>query len=452
MNGRYITIQFLSVMDYWGVCMAVYDFTAEIKGSKEMTIALAGNPNVGKSTVFNGLTGLNQHTGNWPGKTVETARGSFSAGGQTCTLVDLPGTYSLSAHSAEEKISRDFICFGEHDGVILVCDATCLERNLILALKTMEITDKVLICVNLMDEAGRKDIEIDLPELERILGVPVVGISARNKRDLKRLACTAAGLDESSLANRFSIKYPEPIEKAVSILSPVIEKRIGDCRWAALRILEEDGELLTLISEHMGWDVVNDLDLQAAKKEAWSIIRDSYPLTENLCDAISSATVVAAEGIAAAVVKAVNRDHMKRDRKIDRILTSRKTGLPIMLALLALLFWITLSVSNYPSQFLQNVLFYVQDRLTDFFVYIGAPEWLHGALVLGIYRTSAWVISVMLPPMAIFFPLFTLLEDSGYLARVAFNLDKYFNKAKACGKQALTMWAGNLCRKEKAED
>ena len=154
---------------------------------EDRIIALAGNPNVGKSTVFNSLTGLNQHTGNWPGKTVASARGVCRYNGRNYVLVDIPGTYSLMPHSAEEEVARDFICFGRPDAVIVVCDATCLERNLNLVLQTIEITQNVVVCVNLMDEAKRKKIHIDLETLSKRLGVPVIGTVARKKRSLDRL-------------------------------------------------------------------------------------------------------------------------------------------------------------------------------------------------------------------------------------------------------------------------
>ena len=162
-----------------------------------IVIALAGNPNVGKSTVFNALTGLRQHTGNWPGKTVEVAVGRCRHNGAAFTIVDLPGTYSLTARSAEEEIARDFICFGEPDVTILIADATCLERNLILVLQALEITDRALLCVNLMDEAERRQISLHLSRLSDILGIPVVGVSAREEVGLDDLMDKAADVANS---------------------------------------------------------------------------------------------------------------------------------------------------------------------------------------------------------------------------------------------------------------
>ena len=182
-------------------------------------IALAGNPNVGKSTVFNALTGMNQHTGNWPGKTVSNAQGCCKSEKHSYVLVDIPGTYSLMAHSAEEEVARNFICFGAPDAVAVVCDATCLERNMNLVLQTLEISSNVIVCVNLMDEARRKKISIDLKKLEERLGVPVIGVTARKKKSLKRLLeALDLACDKKTVNAAYRVKYPEEIERAVSLV------------------------------------------------------------------------------------------------------------------------------------------------------------------------------------------------------------------------------------------
>jgi len=163
------------------------EFNVKRRNPDDRIIALAGNPNVGKSTVFNELTGLHQHTGNWAGKTVSNAMGYFSFADNNFILVDIPGSYSLMAHSREEEVARDYICFGEPDGVCVVCDATCLERNMNLVLQILEITDNVTVCVNLMDEAKRKGIEVDIKAISKKLGVPVSGATARSKKGLNEL-------------------------------------------------------------------------------------------------------------------------------------------------------------------------------------------------------------------------------------------------------------------------
>lgn len=416
---------------------------------QDQVIALAGNPNVGKSTVFNNLTGMNQHTGNWPGKTVTNAQGYCTFRGKNYVLVDIPGTYSLMAHSAEEQVARDFICFGDPDAVIVVCDATCLERNLNLVLQTLEITPRVVVCVNLMDEAKRKHISIDLRLLSERLGVPVVGTVARRKKSLEQLMqAVDRVLGGQTGQTPLSVTYAEPIEQAVSILEPVLRENIPSRippRWLALRLLDYDDTLMHTVNGYVGWDLLQDEDIRQALEQASSLLADQGLSGETLRDLMVAGIVKTAEAVCQGVVQHHKSHYDYRDRQIDRILTSKRTGFPIMIGLLIFIFWLTIVGANYPSELLSKGLFWIQDRLTDAFQYIGAPDWLHGALVLGAYRVLAWVVSVMLPPMAIFFPLFTLLEDLGYLPRVAFNLDKYFKKCSACGKQALTMCMGFGC-------
>ncbi len=417
---------------------------------KKKTICLAGNPNVGKSTVFNALTGSNQHTGNWAGKTVSNAQGKCVYGETEYTIVDLPGTYSLMAHSAEEEVARDYICFGEADAVVVVCDATCLERNLNLVLQTMEITSNVVVCVNLMDEAKKKKITIDLDQLETSLGVPVIATTARNKKGLDTLLHMVDDVvygRKGKALRPVRMRYVKQLEQAVELLQPSVEKKLGgkwNSRWISLKLLDGDETILKTFRQFLGEDITEDQQIKEKWEQAQHQLQDCGISLDLVKDKMVSCFVIAAEGICADCVTFSSRCHA-RDRKIDRILTSKLTGIPIMLLLLMLIFWLTISGANYPSQLLSDGFFWVQDRLTDFFHWMQAPEWLHGILVLGVYRVLAWVVSVMLPPMAIFFPLFTLLEDFGYLPRVAFNLDKYFKKANACGKQALTMCQGFGC-------
>lgn len=337
-------------------------------------VAVAGNPNVGKSTLFNNLTGMNQHTGNWPGKTVGSAQGYCKSEKYTYRLVDIPGTYSLIAHSPEEEVARYYICSGEADAVLVVCDATCLERNLNLALQIINLCQRVVVCVNLLDEAEKKGICINLEKLSKELGVPVVGTVAREKENL-------------------------------------------------------DGLLKKL-------DVCVEMPCRENQEEA---------NTELSTEEQAAFFVKQAEEIAKKTVSFEQEEYYKRDRKLDRLLTSKRTGYPVMILLLAFVLWLTIAGANYPSLLLSAGLFQIQEELTKLFRFLGAPDWLHGVLVLGMYRVLAWVVSVMLPPMAIFFPLFTLLEDAGYLPRIAYNLDKPFQKCHACGKQGLSMCMGFGC-------
>lgn len=419
------------------------------KDKDDKVIALAGNPNVGKSTVFNNLTGMNQHTGNWPGKTVTKAQGYCNYQGKNYLMVDLPGTYSLMAHSAEEEVARDFICFGDTDAVIVVCDATCLERNFNLVLQTIEITDNVIVCVNLIDEAKKKNISIDTEALSKKLGVPVVGTTARKKKSLVPLLNNLNELmDNKTKKNLFKINYREHIMQAINMIKPaLINKPISNIRteWLCVKLLDYDEKLIKTLNDYLGYDINNDPDLENKIKQARKYLDENGISSDMLCDCIVSDIIHTAETICSDTIKYNKVNYNERDKKIDRIVTGKWTGIPIMIGLLAIVFWLTIIGANYPSQLLAKGLFWIQDRLTDLFMLIGAPLWLHDMLVLGVYRVLAWVVSVMLPPMAIFFPLFTLLEDLGYLPRIAFNLDKHFKKCSACGKQALTMCMGFGC-------
>lgn len=399
-------------------------------------VALAGNPNVGKSTIFNSLTGLNQHTGNWPGKTVTNVTGKYNYKEKEFIMVDIPGTYSLMANSVEEEVARDFICFGNPDITVVITDATCLERNLNLVLQTIEITKNVIVCVNLMDEAKRKGIKIDLKKLSQLLGVKVVGTSANTEEGIEQLK---EEIYKNINQGTISIRYNECIERAISL----IEEKIN-IRWLSLKLLEEDESLLNSIKNYTNINL-NDKELKNTINEAKKIIINEGFDKDKFRDEIVSTLVKKAEEISKVVVSYSIEKYNERDRKIDKILTSKKFGIPIMILLLGIILWITITGANYPSQVLSKLLFYIQDKLTEFFMWIKAPEWLEGILVQGMYRTLAWVVSVMLPPMAIFFPLFTLLEDLGYLPRIAFNLDNFFRKCNACGKQALTMCMGFGC-------
>lgn len=410
----------------------------------DKVIALAGNPNVGKSTVFNELTGLKQHTGNWPGKTVSNAQGMCTHNGANYVMVDIPGTYSLMAHSAEEEVARDFICFGNPDAVIVVCDATCLERNLNLVLQTLEITSNVVVCVNLMDEAKKKDIKIDLKLLSEKLGVPVVGAAARSGKGLRQMMQAVQELLKAGQRPPVrQIQYVRPIEDALALLVPHIRQKAPGSRinprWIALRLLDDDEPLYKSLTKHLGFDLLSDPEIAAALDAARQILQEHQLTGEALKDRIVSCIVLNAEDAVNGVIDFDKKTYNAQDMKIDRILTNKWTGYPIMVALLGLVFWLTITGANYPSQWLSDALFWVEARLIDAAVWAGIPTALYEMLIFGMYRTLAWVVSVMLPPMAIFFPLFTLLEDLGYLPRIAFNLDKAFKKCCACGKQALTM-------------
>ena len=432
-----------------GINLLKEKFEIELDSSDDIIIALAGNPNTGKSTVFNSLTGLNQHTGNWPGKTVTNAQGKYIYKEKQYVLVDLPGTYSLLSNSVEEEIARDFICFGSPHTTVVVTDATSLERNLNLVLQIMEITDKVVVCVNLMDEARRKNIDIDLLRLEKLLGVPVVGTAARNGEGLEELKTTIEKVALGEIkTNPRKIVYEDALEDAVKEIENHIESLVENkvnSRWLSLRLIDGDSKLIKSVGEYIDFDLSKDEILSKKLKNIKNNFQEENLGLENLKDSIVSSIISTGENINKEIITFRNENYNAVDRKIDNILTSKVFGIPIMIALLGLVFWITIEGANLPSDLLAKGLFWLEGKLSDGFKFVGAPIWLHDMLVLGVYRTLAWVVSVMLPPMAIFFPLFTLLEDLGYLPRIAFNLDYYFKKAGAHGKQSLTMCMGFGC-------
>lgn len=330
--------------------------------TRKMTVALAGNPNVGKSTLFNAVTGLRQHTGNWPGKTVSVARGKRRHGEVEFDFVDLPGTYSLEGATEDEQIAADYINSGEADCVVAVCDGSCLERSLILVLQILAQTDNAVVCVNLMDEARARGMDVDAEALSEYLGVPVVLTAASRKQGLQALL--------------------EQISRCVD--------SVGD------PMLHLDGD----------------------------------PIEK-------------ARYIAERCTRSIKGSSQRWRQELDRLLVGRRHGIGVMLGLLFLIIWLTVWGANYPSQLLGNLFDRGYRALQSLLV--NAPWWLSGILVDGVYATSARVIAVMLPPMAIFFPLFTVLEDVGYLPRMAFLLDHGMRRCGGCGKQALTMCMGLGC-------
>ncbi|MCI5947094.1 MAG: ferrous iron transport protein B [Oscillospiraceae bacterium] len=409
-----------------------------ITDTDSIVLALAGNPNVGKSTVFNFLTGLHQHTGNWTGKTVQNACGSFSCGENSYTLVDIPGTYSILAHSAEEEAARDFICFGGAQGVAVVCDASCLERNLNLVLQILEITPHVVVCVNLIDEARKKQISVDCEKLSALLGVPVYPAAARSGEGMEAFANGLSAIKDITGEQAFRCTYDEETERSAAVIAEKLGEKNGG-RFAALRILEGDEKLSQRFLENADEETLSAVS--AEKERLASVGYDE----QKIRDTIVTTLVRKGEDIAAECVHFGDENCLKRDRKIDRVLTHKVWGVPIMAAMLAVIFWITIYGANYPSALLSSAFGALGEKLRALMEMTAAPQWLKGVLLDGIYRILTWVISVMLPPMAIFFPLFTLLEDLGYLPRAAFNLDRYFKRAGACGKQSLTMAMGFGC-------
>ncbi len=371
----------------------------EYPTEKTVKVALAGNPNVGKSTVFNTLTGLHQHTGNWPGKTVEQKSGTVDLPQKTphsdetaaiteITLVDLPGTYSLDAHSAEEEITRDFILSGEAELVVVVCDGCLLERNLILALQILSAVPNVVVCVNLMDEAKKKGISIDFDRLASLLHCPVVPCAARQ-------------------------------DEGIAELKEAMARALSPC---------------TMCSSCCGCGQSSVCPLN--ESQISNKVQQVNVVQQVNC-------VQQAEEIAAACVS-FSGDPMRRDRLLDRIFTGKYTAFPAMALLLVLVFYLTITGAGFFSDALDTALSAL-NRAISAALAPHLPQWTVSLLCDGLLGTVFTVVAVMFPPMAIFFPLFTLLEDSGYLPRAAYNIDRCFKCCGSCGKQSLTMMMGFGC-------
>lgn len=427
------------------------------------TVALAGNPNVGKSTIFNNLTGMHQHTGNWTGKTVANATGKSNIKDKEFLFVDIPGTYSIMSNSEEEEIARDYISFGNPDVTVIVVDSTCLERNLNLVFQIMEITDNIIICVNLLDEAKKKKIKINLNKLEKLLGVPVVGTIARDKKTLENLKNTIYKVCKGEIISYpKEVEYNSEIEKNISLLQEKLievnelektenlEKRSittieekeqiskKTYRWISLKLIDGEERILKSIQKNLNLEVKNKNIENCLQKVKQNL--EKHKINQNnFKDKIVSNIMKRAEEVTKEVCTFENKDYGAKDRKIDKILTSKKFGIPIMIFFLAIIFWITIIGANYPSDILFNIFSWFQEKLINFSEFIHCPKWISDMLINGVYQTLTWIVAVMLPPMAIFFPLFTFLEDLGYLPRIAFNMDGFFKKACCSGKQMITM-------------
>lgn len=412
--------------------------------NNEKTITLIGNPNVGKSTIFNALTGLNQHTGNWPGKTVEVAQGSYTYNKNKYNIIDLPGTYSLFASSKEEEVASDFICFNKTDLIVLVLDATILERNLNLATQIIEAGKNTLICLNLCDEAKKKNIKIDDKALSKKLKVPVIKTAANDKKSIKKLLykieeCTNKEVNINNNIITYDEKIEDVIKKMNMTLKKYSKKEINNFRFYSIKVLEKNKNFNEKIYKYLKIDKSNYGKIENIIDNCLSYLKENN--INDYQEKITSLIVQNNNNLYKCVVK--QNDY--KTPKIDKILTSKIFGIPIMILFLALILWITIKGANYPSEALSKLLFSINDLISDLLIKINTPNVIHDILINGVLKTLFWVVSVMLPPMAIFFPLFTLLEDAGFLPRIAFNLDKLFNKAKCHGKQALTMCMGLGC-------
>ena len=377
-------------------------------------VALIGNPNVGKSTLFNELTGLHQHTGNWTGKTVDTMVGYKKYKNNVFEIYDLPGTYSLIPHSEEERVTSDFILSKNYDIALVVCDPMCLERNLNLVLQTLEVTNKVVVCINLLDEAKKNKITIDFNLLSNKLDVNVVGISAREKEGINELLESLLNIKESN----FKFEYNSKMEDSINIINKYTLSKF---------------ESIKTIIENNRANLIFEID---------QINKYLFENNINFNDEINYTISMKTKDIAN---KVTNKEYKKKRFNLDKILTNKITGIPIMIIMLMIIFWISIVGANYPSNLLFNLFNTIGEYIKEVCISLNIPKFIYLPLLDGVYKVLTWVVSVMLPPMAIFFPLFTLLEDFGILPRIAFNLDGYFEKNNMCGKQALTMCMGIGC-------
>lgn len=408
---------------------------------KIITVALAGNPNVGKSTVFNELTGLKQHTGNWTGKTVDLASGTLKKDDITYRFIDIPGTYSLKPHSKEEEVASEFLCFSKADEAIVVCDATSLERNLYLTLQILETGIKTTLCINLLDEARKKGVVLNLPLLSRELGVNVVGTAARDGEGIEKLIKT---LSKEAYLTPLKIKYDVSIEQAVEYIIPEIKKlKIDNVneKWLALRLLENDFSVINYLENSYSENQLKALYYSVEK--GLSFYNSNSQCDVPISEAISAKLFEVAESISKKVT--VSKPKIEKMYESDKVFTKKVSSYLVLMLILFFIFYITIVGANYPSQWLSVFFSFTENKLFQLFTNLGVASFLKEMLVSGGFRVLGWVVSVMLPPMAIFFPCFTFLEDLGLLPRIAYVLDNGFYKSGTCGKQALTTCMGYGC-------
>lgn len=404
-----------------------------------MVFALAGNQNSGKTTLFNALTGSNQHVGNFPGVTVEKKMGTLKRH-KDMSVVDLPGIYSLSPYTSEEVVTRDFILNENPDGILNIVDATNIERNLYLSLQLMELGKPMVIALNMMDEVRASGNTIHVKQLSELLGIPVVPISASKNEGISELV-------DQLIATAEQKKVPEHLDfctgevhKAIHSIAHIIEDQAAAChcpaRFAATKLVEGDEPTKQMLAvtqeqEHIIEHVVRNMEEHLGTDREAALADMRYSYIEKVCSQC--------------VIKKQETKEQLRSEKIDRILTHRIWAIPIFLLIMFTIFWLTFTVLGGPLQELMDQgIGWLTDQLDAWMSSIGVADVLHSLIINGVCAGVGSVLS-FLPIIVILFFFLSLLEDSGYMARVAFVMDKLLRKLGLSGRSFVPMLIGFGC-------